>query len=384
MQNAHVRRQLVDFIAELAADLQLFEHDVVHVALAYIDGFRDRVPVHDHHLLIAATACLIVASKFMDTLQEDGQPVTPSFAKVLAVLGNPEGITVKMLAATERSVLAALDWRLCVATPLLFAEAFRAKGLFSPDDRALAIDQPLTLCDQGRVWGLTQFFCNVAAEKAMTHRHGVAISAAAAIAAARSVVVETPWPAALARRFQHSLLEIQACMHEILAVHAVRATTTEGRPNLSASSDSLAADEALDSTRFNDSGPGVRASECDAEIREKDVETGHPTCTHTHTHTPLPLHQLHPTPPTPPTLDKTRDTPADHLHVPPCIIHTNTLNVVTRNTSSLPNCTGQSRHGCPCHQEGGEWGGKREREQEQEERETLHVQKRGGGGGGGK
>ena len=365
------------FIAELAADLQLFEHDVVHVALAYIDGFRDRVPVHDHHLLIAATACLVVASKFMDTPQEDGQPITPSFANVLAVLGNPEGITVKMLAATERSVLAALDWRLCVATPLLFAEAFRAKGLFSPDDRSIAIDLPLTSRDQRHVWDLTQFFCNVAAEKAMTHRHGVAISAAAAIAAARSVVVETPWPAALARRFQHSLLEIQACMHEILAVHA---TTTEGRPNLSASSDSLAADEALDSTRFNDSGPGVRASESDAEVREKDVETRHPTCTHTHTHTPPPLHQLHPTPPTPPTLDKTRHTPADHLHVPPCIKHTNTLHAVTRNTSSLPNLTGQSRHGCPCHQEGAGRGGKREREHELGVRETLHVQKRGGGG----
>jgi len=90
---------------ELVADLQLLKHDDLHVALAYIDGFCTRIPVHGNPLLFAAMACLLVASKFMDTPQEDSHPLNPSFTKVLAALGNPDGITVKMLAAAECSVL---------------------------------------------------------------------------------------------------------------------------------------------------------------------------------------------------------------------------------------------------------------------------------------
>jgi len=202
------RLGLVEYVAHVAGILRL-DNETVHVAMAYLDRIRQHFQTQRRRL-VAALACLVVAAKFMETSEDSlGYILTPSHSLVLAALNNPEGLSVRHLAAYELRVLDALSWKLTAATSLAFAYAYRAKGLFC----ATEAPSPQS---QEHLWNLVKFFCNLATNHGLSCTFSVSIAAAAAVAAARTSIGIPSWPEELERRFRYSKADIIDCENDIL------------------------------------------------------------------------------------------------------------------------------------------------------------------------
>ena len=220
LQYVNVRRDLVDFVAHVAGRLHLHD-DLVHLAMAYIDRFRSRVQEQGAHLLLSAVVALIIAAKFLDAPRDhDGFSLMLSWRHVLAVLGNPRGVTTRHLAAKERQVLDVLRWELFAATPSSFARAYLAKGIFSDDETVGPSRTKPTDQDRRSVWQYTKFFCDVANLHGLPCTFGVSVVAAASVSAARTIVgIDPAWPDSLACRLGHTHTSVEACARVILDLY---------------------------------------------------------------------------------------------------------------------------------------------------------------------
>ena len=194
-------------------------HAQVHLAAALMDRVRAAVFVQNGpRLLLTGIACLIISTKFTETSQEpEGYCLIPSNTHFLAAMNAPPAVTARILTTYERCILHILSWRIRSATPANFADAFRALGLFLPTDTTPAAVPP-SPTEQEHVWKLVRFFCDLATLRGYGHRFGVAVSAAASIAAARLAGgVHPAYPEELATRFGLPLLDITPCLTETVA-----------------------------------------------------------------------------------------------------------------------------------------------------------------------
>ena len=244
-QYLQVRKELVDYIAQTADRLKLendtvrlaagrrslalcarvasvaaahLMHAQVHLAAALMDRVRAAVFVQNGpRLLLTGIACLIISTKFTETSQEpEGYCLIPSNTHFLAAMNAPPAVTARILTTYERCILHILSWRIRSATPANFADAFRALGLFLSTDTTPAAVPP-SPTEQEHVWKLVRFFCDLATLRGYGHTFGVAVSAAASIAAARLAGgVHPAYPEELATRFGLSLLEITPCLTETI------------------------------------------------------------------------------------------------------------------------------------------------------------------------
>ena len=86
-----MRHEIVEFVSEIASILML-RNDTVHVAMSYVDSFQARVQAPGSQLLLAASACLVLAAKFMESEQhDDGCSAVPLYSHVVEAMGNPTG-----------------------------------------------------------------------------------------------------------------------------------------------------------------------------------------------------------------------------------------------------------------------------------------------------
>ncbi len=238
LQYLEVRRDLVEYVAQVAERLQL-HNETVHLAMAYVDRFRSRVHVQGARLLLSGVAALVVAAKFLNTSCDGtcNELIPFKFSHVLAALGNPAGITTRVLVAYERRVLDVLHWQLLTVTPSSFACAYHAKGIFTVDDTAGLLRTTLpTPEDQRQVWQYAKYFCEMVTLHGLSCTFGISVSAAASVAAARTVVgIHPPWPEILAHRLGHAHTQVEGCASAIIDLHrnedapqALDATSGEG------------------------------------------------------------------------------------------------------------------------------------------------------------
>ena len=222
LQYLDVRRDLVEYVAQVAGRLQL-RNETVHLAMVYVDRFRSRVHVQGARLLLSGVAALVVAAKFLDNSFEgkcDGL-IPFKCSHVLAALGNPAGITTRVLVAYERRVLDALHWQLLTVTPSSFVCAYHVKGIFTVDDTAgcLCTTSP-TPEDQRQVWHYTKYFCELVTLHGLSCTFGISVSAAASVAAARTIVgIHPPWPESLAHRLGHAHTQVEGCASAIVDLY---------------------------------------------------------------------------------------------------------------------------------------------------------------------
>lgn len=217
----NVRPDLVEYVAHVVSRLRL-HNDNVHVTMAYVDRFCARVKVQGARLLLAALASLMVAAKFTETLDEEGHDLIPCFSHILAALGNPAGITKRHLAVYECRILDVLGWQLFTATPSSFARAYQAAGIFCQGDSVgPLLGIPPTHDEQQRVCQYTEFFCELATLRGLSCTHGISIAAAAAIAAARTIVgIHPAWSDVLALRLGHKTdTRVDECASAILHLY---------------------------------------------------------------------------------------------------------------------------------------------------------------------
>lgn len=217
-QYLEVRTELVKFVAHIADRLEI-ANDTVQQCMAYLDRIGSHI--HQSHglksLVVSAAACLLLATKFMDTAQgENGHSNVPSLSHLLAAMGSHPGITKKIMAAYETKILGLLGWRLLAATPFAFAHAYHAKGLFCQVDKTLYETSPSAL-DEQRVYNHVRFFCELGTLHGMSCTLGVSVCAASAVAAARTASgIEPAWPQELALRLGHPLSKIKVCQETML------------------------------------------------------------------------------------------------------------------------------------------------------------------------
>lgn len=217
------RSKFVSLMYNIGADLGMKGLKVlVHIAAALMDRFFTVHPLQRvQQLILVAGAVLSIAGKGIEGSYWNCFRVEDLHYGVFMQVKewNPrivQDLSITNMAHAEWFVCDALGWNLNTATPLVFMDVFEAKGLICEGDRqdgkVLMSSAAAELAKKARE------FCDACTKEGVTVTHGIALSACASVALARTILkYDETWPDVLYERTEIPYSDIEDCQATLLA-----------------------------------------------------------------------------------------------------------------------------------------------------------------------